>query len=189
MSLDETVLAYVQGSLPDSDRLEFEATLEQDKNLAAEVAALFAARRVMGETADDIPSRGWERLSERIDQISPPVANTNRPIWLPVAQAACIAVLSIVGWQVFESTVRPNEDAVYLPASDVQGAHVLQVTFAAQATVGDITKLLSELGATIIEGPSAIGLYRLGFVDGPARDAASTVLQSRDDLANSVFRQ
>ena len=62
----------------------------------------------------------------------------------------------------------------------------LQVVFTPDATEAEIRTLLFEAGATIVDGPSALGVYRLDAED---PDAALEALQARADLVSHAARE
>jgi len=63
------------------------------------------------------------------------------------------------------------------------------VKFTADATIAEVSELLSSLGGTISDGPSALGLMRLSFPDLATRDAALAALSGRSDLIELVAEQ
>jgi hypothetical protein len=69
----------------------------------------------------------------------------------------------------------------YAPVSEqpVAGSTV-SVAFVPTASEAAIRVLLAEVGARISDGPSAIGLWQLGFADNAARDAGLSRLQAAD---------
>jgi anti-sigma-K factor RskA len=173
--IDETVVAYVRGRLPaeEARRLEVEAASRPE--LAAEIAMM---RGVLGSFDADAGSPapgelGWARLSRAIDAEparAAPASRTRRPLW-PLAATAAAAVLV---WQLAAVPLltRPGEDAGYAPVSESPAGFTLQVAFAADAPEGAIRELLRSVGGRITDGPSAIGLWQLGFPSAEARDAA-----------------
>ncbi|WP_420861220.1 hypothetical protein [Algirhabdus cladophorae] len=192
MDQDDIILAYLQGSLSPQDVADFEIAIANSPDLAAEVAALRMVKNVMAEPPLDMPQDGWDRLSKTIAaqipaQSTGKPANTNRPIRLSLLQAAGIAVAAVIGWQLVQSTLITPQGTGYLPASIEEPAFGLQVTFDADAELGQISEVLMQLDGTIISGPSAIGLYRVAFVDAASRDAAFEVLRARTDLTDEVL--
>ena len=189
MDQDDMILAYIQGRMSQQESDRFEHNIRQDTALAAEVAALQAARVAMEDASQDMPKDGWARLSTAIDGTTRAPANDNRALRLTLLQAACVAVLSIASWQVLQTTVFQPRDMGFAPASAPATDIGLQVIFAADARQGDVTELLDQLGATIKEGPSAMGLYHLEFIDDAARSTALEVLRNRRDIAVEVLME
>ena len=92
-----------------------------------------------------------------------------RPLW-PMAAAAAAAVLV---WQVAAVPLLPGPEPGYVPVSQGPGAAPeIAVAFAPEATEAEMRELLRTVGAEVVGGPSAVGLWRLGFPDAVARDAA-----------------
>lgn len=189
MDRDDKVLDYLQDRMGPEDRAGFEREMDSDPSLAAEVAMLTGARRAMAEETlpDGASEAGWARLSEAIaeDQATPP-ANTNRPLaW---AQAAAIAAAAIAVWQFAVVPRFQGAEPGLVPASDTIEGPALRAAFAADAPLSEVTALLREVGATVIDGPSAVGLYTLAFRDAGARDSAEAALTDRPDLVTAVAR-
>lgn len=188
MDREDRLLAYLQNRLPADDVQRFEAEIAADQGLAAEVAALRAVRAELADQdkAQD-PDAGWTRLSAALDKESDQPANLNRPIKLSLLQAAGLVFASVLLWQF---AVVPNlEDPVgpgYETVSEAPAGPVLQVIFQGDASIGEISALLRAHDGTVLDGPSALGLYRIEFPDPAQREAASTALADRPDLAVSV---
>jgi anti-sigma-K factor RskA len=174
--IDETVVAYVRGRLPADEARRLEAEAASRPELAAEIALM---RGVLGsldaEAASPAPGElGWARLSRALDaepgRAAAPAPRPRRPLW-PLAATAAAAVLV---WQLAAVPLitRPGEDAGYAPVSEAPAGFTLQVAFAPDATEAAIRELLRSVGGRVSDGPSAIGLWQLGFPSAEARDAA-----------------
>jgi hypothetical protein len=79
-----------------------------------------------------------------------------------------------------------REEATYAPVSEApaDGA-ALVVAFRPGTTEDAMRALLRASGAEVTGGPSAIGLWQLGFTDAAARDAALVRLAS-DPIVESA---
>ncbi len=139
---------------------------------------------------DDAPpgELGWSRLSRAID-----AETAGQPAprfqWRPALRIAAAMVLGIGLWQL---AVVPNlpgwsagTDRAYVPATDAVVGTVT-VAFAPQATEAAIRALLQEVGATITGGPSALGLWTLGFPDPARREAGIRRLRSESAIVETV---
>ena len=172
---DEDLLDYIAGRSSAEQTQEIEAAAKADDELAADIALMQAARRVLGEaTQENAPGPlGWARLERQIDAEgkTAPIAST-RPVW-QIAAASAVAAIAL--WQfVAAPLVMPGDDARYETATgNTADGPALTVAFTASATEAQIRALLVETGGQIISGPSALGLWRIGFVDEAARDAAT----------------
>lgn len=190
MNADDKLTAYLQDRLEAEDRARFEADIAVSPALQAEIAALRAAAAALGAApaSADAQAEGWAHLSRSIDaERAPKPANDNRGFAL--LKVACIVVATIVVWQfgVAPQILDPRSDG-FVPASETIAAPALRVAFAQDASLSDVTALLQEIGASVIDGPGAIGLYTLGFADQAAMEAAEGILSARADIVIAVSR-
>jgi anti-sigma factor RsiW len=175
--IDETVVAYVRGRLSVDEARRLEAEAASRPELAAEIALV---RGIVGsfdaEAASPAPGElGWARLSRALDA-EPARRPARRPLW----QLAAAAAAAVVVWQVAAvPLLTPPAEVGYQPVTEQPAdAPVLRVAFAPDATESEIRALLREVGASVTGGPSAIGLWQLGFADAAARDAGLARLQA-----------
>ncbi|MCC1491845.1 hypothetical protein [Cognatishimia sp. F0-27] len=189
MDRDDKILTYLQGRMSREDVALFEAEIAKSPDIAAQVAVMRRARAVLGTPPPDLRDDGWDRLSRAIDAQGTPdrAANVNRPIRLSLLQAASVAVAAVIGWSVLQPVLFPSEPGGLAPASAEAEVAVLQVVFVADAPVGEIAALLTNLGASIAEGPGVLGIFRLHFADTAARDNALATLSRRTDLIDEVL--
>ncbi len=176
MDDDDRLLDYMQNRMGAEDRAAFEAEIARRPDLRAEIDALEAAVARIG--AEPVPEgardAGWDRLSAAIGAERPMPANVNRaPQWLKVAS---IVAASVLVWQVAVVPRLPGPDQGFVPASQSVEGPVLRVAFAEGAMLAEVSALLRDLGARVVDGPGAIGLYTLAFEDDAARDAAEAAL-------------
>jgi len=184
----EDLLDYAHDRLDADARRRFEAELRDDAALRAELAVVEAVQREVATSRADQSARdaGWASLSAAIDMHERGVpANDNRRFSL--AQVAAIAICAVLGSQFLTAPFWLDDPGSgWAPASQDAAEFVLQLAFADSATMGQISPLLQELGATIVDGPSAIGLITLSFADEAARTSAFAVLSSQTDLIDIV---
>ena len=76
-----------------------------------------------------------------------------------------------------------EEPGITAPAAAGSGA---RIAFRPDAAEAEIRALLLSVEAEITAGPSAIGLWQLGFADDARRDAALSQLRARPDIVESV---
>lgn len=186
MDRDQNILDYLQDRLTSTDRGAFESAMARDASLAAEVDVM---RRVRAELAStpkhDKADAVWDQLSAEIDA-APRAANDNNSPWQQALKYAAAAVIAVAAWQV---TIGPRINGVpdgFRTASEQSTEFTFQVKFVNTATFEDIAALLTPLGGTISDGPSALGLVRLSFADADLRDAALRALQEREALVEFV---
>ncbi len=188
MDREERLLAYMQDKLDAADRAAFEVEITADPALAAEVAALKAVRQEFdAETVAGARAAGWERLSAAIASQRPVATNDNRPYRLSLWQAAAAAVVAVLMWQVAAVPLLQEDPATYRTVTETVAGPGLQVIFAEDAPAGEIAAVLREVGGTVTDGPSALGIWRVSFSDAEGRDAAMAALSARTDIIESVF--
>lgn len=190
MDRDDRLLAYMQNRLSPAARVAFEDELARDPGLRAEHAAMRAAADALGATPvpEGARSAGWARLSDSIEaDRAPRAANDNRG--LALLKVAGIVAATVVVWQFAVVPQLPGpETGGFVPASEVVTTPTLLVAFTDDATLVEITALLRETGAKLVDGPSALGLYTLGFTDAAALEAAEAALGARPELVITVSR-
>jgi anti-sigma factor RsiW len=171
---DETLIAYVRNRLPPEEAERIGRAAEDDAALRAEIALSRGITAALDRDAEErAPGElGWARLSRALDA----EPTRQRPaLWqLAAAAAAAVAI-----WQVAAvPLLTPPGEVGYQPVTEQPAAgFALRVAFAPEATEAEIRALLREAGASVTGGPSAVGLWQLGFADAPARDAALARLE------------
>jgi len=189
MDRDDRLLAYMQNRLSPAARVAFEDELVRNPGLRAEHAAMRAAD-ALGATPvpEGVRSTGRARPADSIEaDRAPRAANDNRG--LALLRVAVIVAATVVVWQfaVVPQLAAP-ETGGFVPASEVVTPPTLLVAFTDDATLVEITALLRETGAKLVDGPSAQGLYTLGFTDAAALEAAEAALGARPELVITVSR-
>jgi hypothetical protein len=167
---------WVNGSLEGAERAEVEKALAGSAGLRAEVAELQALRQNM--RADAVSGGpgdlGLARLMRAIDAETAPraVSGGRSDMGRLAASVAVAAVMSsLLTYGVMQSG--QTDAPVYEQASGEDPGAALIVTFQPESTEAAISALLREKGLVIVDGPSAIGLYRIGLpVDMTGDDAA-----------------
>jgi anti-sigma-K factor RskA len=194
-ALDLLLPWYVNGTLEPDELKQVEAYLERSAAARDEVELLRELRRqVKEETLENSPGEfGLQRLKRDIKQDAQQQAS-GRPggrvaavagWWRPLAVAACLAVV-IQAAVMISLTGGPGGDVVTAGGS----APVLQVTFAPDATEQDIREVLQAAGASIADGPTALGIYNLRLVDSgiTGLDEALATLRARGDVVTYAER-
>ncbi len=197
----ETIQSYVLGTLDPDQASSLERAAKEDQELAAEIALWQAARDVHGEdAASAAPGEfGWARIEREIArkaaQTVPVAANDDVPFWkrprFAAWQVAASVALAVLGWQVLVSPAlvpaSGDAPASYTLAGDQDpAAFTVRVAIEQDVSEAEMRALLSEVGAQIVDGPSAIGLYTLGFADAEAKAEAVQQLESRNDVIAEV---
>lgn len=176
----------VNGTLDGEERDRVTEAVASDPVFQGEVVALQALRdRMQAETEAYSPGEfGLARLMRDIDDAPAAPTQSRKPV-LPWAVAAA-AVLALAAVLVTGSLAPQPDGPVYEQASGDAGDVGLTVAFRPDAAQGDIAGLLLDSGAIIVDGPSALGLYRVVSPDGTAPAVLAEALRARVDLVESV---
>lgn len=189
-ALDLLLPWYVNGTLEGEERRQVEAYLERSSHARDEVELLRALRQqVKDEAIESSPGElGLQRLKRQMKQEAeqrPQDRMAGRTItvasfWRPLAVAACLVVMVQAGIMVGLGGFGTTDSGV-TTASGGSPA-VLQVTFAPEATEQQIRDVLQQAGASIADGPTALGVYNLRLVDADTsvEEALATLRASGD---------
>lgn len=197
--LDLLLPWYVNGTLGAEERRQVEAYLERSAHARDEVELLRQLRRqVKEEKVENSPGElGLQRLKREIKQAEAQPESSDRmadkvitvaSFWRPLAVAACLAVVIQAGVLVGINSGIVSLDGGVTTASG--NAAVLQVTFAPDATEQQIRDVLQAAGASIADGPTALGIYNLRLVDAEITsvDEALAALRARGDVVTFAER-
>jgi len=193
--IEELLPFYVNETLHDAERLQVEEALKGSAELQEEVALLKRLRAEMqGVSLETSPGElGLKRLqqtlrSEQTQVIAPPTsANDNIMGW--GWKAAAVAACMLLAIQTFVFAPNWSGDDADLTAAgggtiSVPHGVLYSVTFSPNAKEEDMRALLLSVGARIIDGPSAIGVYRLS-ASGKS-DEILKKFQARRNLIDSI---
>lgn len=182
----------VNGTLTGAERVPLEALLSDDADLVAERDFLVRLRATMqadgcGQAGVNPP--GELGLARLMRALPPQEAPRRADRWRAqgrlalVAGLAAVASALITAWALRDPAAAP----VYVQASgDAGDAPVLTVTFQPEARLADIAALLQDKDLIIVDGPGALGLYRLELPPGADALALAETLRAADDLVLSV---
>jgi hypothetical protein len=171
---------YVAGHLRRRDRQRVQEALRKDPNLArqADLAREELTETIhLNETLGAPPPRVFDKLMAAIDaeadaarKRSPGIAAS----WLTgffanlsprtMAVAASFATLAIAlqGFMLVDIFTKPDSGVSgYGIASEHRGGAFAMVRFARQASAAEITNFLQNNQATLVDGPTSGGLYRV----------------------------
>jgi anti-sigma-K factor RskA len=198
-ALDLLLPWYVNGTLDDGERRQVETYLERSSHARDEVELLRALRQqVKDETIEASPGAlGLQRLKRDMKQAAAQPGNLDRmagktvtvaSFWRPLAVAACLAVMIQAGIMVGVGGFGTPDSGVTTATGG--SPSVLQVTFAPDATEQQIRDTLQSAGASIADGPNALGVYRLRLVDagGTTVDEALATLRASGDVVTFAER-
>lgn len=157
----EKLLAFrANGSLDEEEAAGLERALEEDAELREELLFLDALREGV-KASTEVPSAGdlgWARLQKTIRQEER--RGLVARVWKPALALAAGLALLVQGAAIFQLQ---DDRAALAGRSDAQ----VQITFAPDAREADLRALLQEVGATIVDGPGASGVYRLQIDPAP----------------------
>ena len=187
-ALSELLLDYVQGKASDEAISAIEARLLIDEKFADELAYYNGLRQAVSplKQTSDADELGWKRLSNAIEaERIPHAANDNHRFW-KYAAAALAIVAALQTAFILQSPGAPESSDFVMASAEDDTAFGLKVIFQPDATSEDLTMALRDLDGQIVAGPSALGLYTVGFLSEASRDAALEALASETDLVESV---
>lgn len=185
----ETLLPFLANdTLEGKERAEVESAVADDPALAMDLAALRAIRETM--QSEDIGASpgefGLARLMRDIGKeekaMTAPPATVARPRIWQIAAALLLAV--VIGQAVLLSGSGEGTDFELAGGTDA----ALTVAFLPDAPEAAIRAVLLDAGVEIIAGPSALGLYQLGLLEGVTLDEAEEALRAASVVVESVNR-
>ena len=165
----------VNGSLAPEEAREVEDWLARDPDLQDDASFLTRLRALM--RAEPLPETGSEFALARLLRDLPPqlAPEAVRPParWLaPTLAAGIAALVAGLGTAALLRAPAPTEAPIYEQASgDAAELPRLTVTFAPEARLSEVAALLQAQDLVIVDGPGALGLYRLELP--PGADAAA----------------
>lgn len=182
---DEQLVAYVRGRLPEAEAARISALAATRPELAAEIAlARGVAADVDAEAAAATPGDlGWARIARALEsQKAAPV----RPARISLWRMGAVAAAAVLGWQLVAVPLLEGPETGYVPVTEAPGTlPEITVAFTPEATEPEMRALLRAVGGEVVGGPSAVGLWRLGFADAAARDEALARLEA-DPIVESA---
>lgn len=181
---------WVNGTLTGEDHDRVALALQNSDALRAEVIALAALRNRM-QKAPMLASPGalgLARLMREIDAEPLRKAFSWRGAGLIAATAAVVAVFSSALTFATMDRETGGDDLVYEQASGDDLSATLTVSFRPEASEAAISKLLRKKGLVIIDGPSALGLYRIALPFDTAPAEVARYLEAASEVIATVER-
>lgn len=164
---EDDLLDYVRGAASPELSGRIEEMAAGDPAFKAEIALMRGLGPALrdGDASQTPTEFGWRRVEaairrERAGQRAVP-SRRQMVIWRVAAVFLGIAVLGQAGY--ITSLPTTVEEPVYRTASGATEEYVLGIAFAPDATAAEIGNLLRNAEASVIDGPSALGLYRVAF--------------------------
>jgi len=148
---------YVNETLPPDEMADLDKHLQQCEHCRSEVALLKRLRdQVRQEQISGPGELGFSRLQRSIKQERK--TNIITSLWRQPALAAAAVIILV------QSALLINlwpEAEPMAPLGVQYEGPVLQIIFTPDSTVSDIQKLLERVQGSIVDGPSAVGVYRV----------------------------
>ena len=170
----EALLPFLaNGSLDGEEREAVEQAVAEDEELRTELQALRAIRETMqAEEAFSPGEVGLARLMKDVEASTPTAANTNaRPRFWQIAAAVLLAVVLGQGAYMMRGTDPGGFELA-------GGETAMTVAFAPTTSEELLRTLLLDAGVETVGGPSALGLYQIGLLDGVTLDQARAALDA-----------
>lgn len=179
---------YLNGTLSADENNKVAEALAQDEALQAELSLLKNIQhQIKTQEFQQSPGElGLKRLQRDITksvQAQQQNNTTTSRFWPLTAAAACLIVILQTGYMISNST----SNSTLSPAGGTSLLNAVpthSVTFIPSAQEQDIRTLLLSLNATIVAGPSALGVYKLHIRNDA--DQALSRLQAQSSLIESA---
>lgn len=160
---DELLPWLANHTLTGAEKREVEAHLATCERCRRELVWLESLQRDIAEheLAQAPGEFGLNRVLQKVRQ-QPEFAARQR--WLAPALAAAIAVVVLQGVMLVQ--LRTHPDTIAPLGRKTLDADVFQIRFNPRATEAEIRDVLQSVGASLIEGPGALGIYRVQLESG-----------------------
>lgn len=202
--IEELLPWYVTGRVSREEARGIEAALKTMPDLAQKLAAVQREREAVArgsEAVDPPPAENLQRLLRQVEttrQVRAPRGDTaagglrgllaRAPIWQAAFGLACAAIV-LLALQ-FADPVPTDQLGATAGIQATESGALLLVTFQPEAPSRAVSTLISDLGATVVEGPRPGGVYVLRLPSADPQDVAEAMerLLTRKELVQSVLR-
>jgi len=188
-TIEDLLPYYVNGTLSDEETALIEKELADNQGLQQEIEFLQALRaQVKQQEFNTSPGElGLKRLQRSIaaEAKASSTHTASNTIWRMATVAACL-MLVIQTVIVNFDTETPYLAAGGKTPTSPQG-QIISVTFTPDVTEQAIRQLLLDTNAQIVDGPSAIGIYRLVVPEGHTN--VINIFNTRPDVIESVQKE
>ncbi|WP_120495527.1 zf-HC2 domain-containing protein [Kiloniella sp. EL199] len=193
--IEELLPFYVNGTLEGEELEVVKKALAEDEALREECTFLESMRDEVHNQDLGISPGGFglKRLQRDLakektaqTQKIPQNDNVKSSVWRIAAFAACIMLLVQTAYVV--PLWQQNNDLIAASGGNVAPVRgpVLSVTFVPEAQEENIRELLLAVDARIVDGPSALGIYKLSVPKDP--EAVISKLLAHKNLVETVQR-
>jgi hypothetical protein len=152
----------------------------------ADVEFLQAVRKTLKDQPVHSPGElGLKRFEKQLAQARRTMPTAPARWWRPALAAAALVI--VVQGGLLINLWQPE---TYAPLSgDAPQGPVLQVELNDTATAAAIQEALTGVGATIIDGPGALGVYRVRLESADQVDAAVAALSANTQVVRHVSKE
>lgn len=188
--LESLLPFYVNGSLDNADKARVEQALAADEALRQELAFIEALQKQVQDYPEQSPGEfGLKRLQRSIKhQQQQKTEHENEQRTKQSKKGWQFAAIAASLMLVFQTVTTVQQQDDYMAAGGDNAVQhytdTISVTFVGSATEQQIRLLLIEYEVLIIDGPSALGVYRLAITSNPEQTIQA--LQTRTDLIESL---
>jgi len=197
--IEELLPFYVNGTLEGEELLLVENAVRDNPDLQEEVALLKRLQAEMCELpVENSPGElGLRRLQNALSQDrqgarmstgkTSNVKSISRMSWRAVAIAACVLlIVQTIALLPQWVTDSGEDNLIAAGGSSVIAPYgrILTITFVPDAREENIRQMLLSVGARIVDGPSALGVYKLSVATNDATVVKK--LKARRNLVESV---
>lgn len=158
---EELLPWYVNDTLTDEERSGLEEHLKGCERCRREVEYLKVLRSQVKATSDvtSYGELGLKRLLSDIKKEAQPSRRSAFSRWQPALVIAASLIIMVQSF--FLYNYWQKSEAITPLSGPMYGGVVLQISFAPDANETQIRKVLQSVEGSIIDGPGAIGIYRV----------------------------
>ncbi|MGB3315565.1 MAG: hypothetical protein WBB85_14220 [Albidovulum sp.] len=168
---------YVNGTLSPEEQAEVEALLAEDEDLRQQRDLLTRIRNSI-KSEGDAYSPGELGLARLMGAVGP------KPRHYGLLAASVAAASVALGTVLYQATA--DRAPTYEQAGGPTQAATLLVAFQPHAPQGEISDLLLANDLSVVDGPSAIGLYRVLVSEEQSQEDALAALRAASALVESA---
>ncbi|MDH3280876.1 MAG: hypothetical protein OEQ18_07080 [Gammaproteobacteria bacterium] len=183
--IEELLPWHVNKTLEPESSRQVEEYLAGDADARADVEFLRAVRNTLKDQTVQSPGElGLKRFQKQLAETRQ-VRSAARQWWRPALAAAALVIVVQGGL-----LVNLWQAETYVPlGGDAPGGPVLQVELNEDATAAALQEALNRVGATIVDGPGALGIYRLRLSADANLDEAIAVLSANTEVVRHVSKE
>ncbi|QBF32634.1 hypothetical protein [Thalassococcus sp. S3] len=173
---EEELLAHIRGQSTPEQAARIEAAADADPALRAELSVMAGLKDALGASTDGPDTRifGWKRLEAEIKSTQTAAPRTRG--WQMIA--AALGTVALLQGAYIAFVPQGGGAPLFRTVSEESARFGLGIAFAPSASAAEIETLLRDTGARIVDGPSAIGLYRVAFQTEEARATAQSAFDA-----------